>query len=635
MSEKQVHSFEAETKEILNLMVHSIYTHKEIFLRELISNASDALDKARFESITKSDKYKNIDDLKITIATNEETRVITISDNGIGMTKDEVISHIGSIARSGTKLFLDKIKDKNESKDSGIDLIGQFGVGFYSAFMVSDDIIIETRSVDSDKGVRWQSIGDGTYTIEEIDRDVEKRGTDIILKLKDFDADDRDSNYADRYNIKRLIQKYSDYVNYPIMMDMPKLKEKPEDKEEFESQIVNSMVSIWQKNKNDIKKEEYEDFYKAHFHDYQEPFEVIHTKVEGTLEYTALLFLPKKSQFNFLAPDNERGLDLYSRNVFIMSKCKELLPEYLRFVKGLVDSPDFSLNISREVLQHTGQLKKIASNIEKKVLELLEKKLKNEREDYEQFWSEFGEALKVGIYSDFSKKDTLSKLLLFKSSEHKDDYTTLAEYVLRMKEGQEFIYYATGSDVASIEKLPHLENLHTKGYEVLYFIDRVDEFMVQMMREFDGKTLRSVSQGSIESVDSKEEKTIDAKTNDILNAIKDVLGEAKVVEVQESERLTDSAVCLVSREGSMTFNMAKVLAESGQDMFGMSAERILEINTKHPIFEKIKNEFDSNKSSDLFKEYSELLYDEACILEGIKLDDPMLFAKRMNTLLMK
>ncbi len=635
MSEKQVHSFEAETKEILNLMVHSIYTHKEIFLRELISNASDALDKARFESITKSDKYKNINDLKITISTNEETRVITISDNGIGMTKDEVISNIGSIARSGTKLFLDKLKDKNESKDSGIDLIGQFGVGFYSAFMISDDIILETRSVDSDKGVRWQSTGDGTYTIEEIERDIDKRGTDIILKLKDFDADDRDSNYADRYNIKRLIQKYSDYVNYPIMMDMPKLKEKPEDKEEFESQIMNSMVSIWQKNKNDITRVEYDDFYKAHFHDYQDPFEVIHTKVEGTIEYTALLFLPKKSQFNFLAPDNERGLDLYCRNVFIMSKCKELLPEYLRFVKGLVDSPDFSLNISREVLQHTGQLKKIASNIEKKVLELLEKKLKNERESYEQFWSEFGESLKVGIYSDFNKKDTLSKLLLFKSSEHKDDHTSLTEYVSRMKEGQEFIYYAAGSDSASIEKLPHLENLRTKGYEVLYFMDRVDEFMVQTMREFDGKTLRSVSQGSFENSDSKEEKIIDAKTNDILNAIKEVLGETKVVEVTESERLTESAVCLVSREGSMTFNMAKVLAESGQDMFGMGAERILEINIKHPIFEKIKNEFDSNKSSDLFKEYSELLYDEACILEGIKLDDPMLFAKRMNSLLMK
>lgn len=635
MSEKEILNFEAETKQILNLMVHSIYTHKEIFLRELISNGSDALDKARFESITKGDKYQNIDDLKILITVDTDARTIKIIDNGIGMTREEVVQNIGSIARSGTKLFLENLEKNKDKKDAGIDLIGQFGVGFYSAFMVSDSITIETRSVDSEVGIKWESVGDGTYSIEDIERGIEKRGTEITLQIKKPESEDSDNDYANIYTLQRLIKKYSDYVNYPIMMNMPKMKEKESDKEEFELKTVNSMVSIWQKNKSNITKEEYNEFYKGHFHDYQEPFEIIHSKVEGVLEYTALLFLPRKSQFNFLTPDNERGLELYSKNVFIMDKCKDLIPEYLRFVKGLVDSPDFSLNISREILQHTNQLKKIASNIEKKILDLLQNMLKNDREKYEEFYGEFGESIKVGIYSDFTQKEKLQNLLLFKTSNDKDKYSTLAEYKDRMKEGQDFIYYSGGTSIEAIERLPHMEGIRLKGYEVLYFTDRVDEFMVSVMRDFEGKTLRSISQGRIEEQKDGEEKVIDARTTDILTAMKEALGDNKIFDVVESDRLESSAVCLVSKEDGLSFNMAKVLAESGSNPLGMKAERILEVNTKHELFNKIKGEYEENKASDLFKEYSELFYDQACILEGLPLDDPTLFAKRMSDLMIK
>ena len=413
MAEKQILNFEAETKQILNLMVHSIYTHKEIFLRELISNASDALDKARFESITKSDKYAGMDNLRIKIEIDEQNRILTIRDNGIGMTKEDVIQNIGSIARSGTKAFLEKIKQEAENKkESGIDLIGQFGVGFYSAFMVADNIIIETKNVESDKGVKWESSGDGSYSIEDIDK--ADRGTNIILKLKPKNEnEENEEDYSNRYTLERLIQKYSNYVHYPIIMDMPIPKKDEKEIQQYEEKTINSMISIWQKNKSDVKTEEYNEFYKEHFHDYAEPFDIIHTKAEGTLEYTALLFIPSKAPFNFLYPNFERGLELYSKNVFIMDKCKELIPEYLKFVRGLVDSQDFSLNISREILQHTAQLKRIASNIEKKILETLENILKNDRKKYEEFFKEFGESIKIGIYSDFTKKEKLSNLSSF------------------------------------------------------------------------------------------------------------------------------------------------------------------------------------------------------------------------------
>lgn len=639
MSEKQFHNFEAETKQILDLMVHSIYTHKEIFLRELISNASDAIDKAKFESITMADKYGSMDDLRIKITVDEANRILTISDNGIGMTKDECIQNIGSIARSGTKLFLEKMQNEKAGKDSGIDLIGKFGVGFYSAFMVSSKIVIETRSAHSENGVRWESNGDGTYSIEEIERPLEKRGTDITLTLKPEDGDDgNDANYADRYTLQRLIQKYSDYVHYPIFMDMPIPKKDDKEITQYEEKTINSIVSIWQKDKKEIKKEEYDEFYKAHFRDYENPFEVIHTKAEGTLEYTALLFIPSKQPFNFLQPNYERGLELYSRNVFIMEKCKELVPEYLRFVRGLVDSPDFSLNISREMLQHTGSLKKIASNIEKKVLDTLTSILKNDRKKYEEFWGEFGESIKVGIYSDYTKKDKLSELLLFRSSKS-EGYTTLAEYKDRMKSEQEYIYYATGENKSSIERLPHMEGIRAKDYEVLYFTDRIDEFMASMLREFEGKQLRSILQGEIESKKDSEnndkEKKTDENVTEILNAIKNVLGSEKVSDVKESSRLKESAVCLVSKEDGISLNMAKVLAETGNNLFGMKAERILEINTNHKLFEVMKKEYEDNKESEKFREYSELLFDEASILEGNLPADPALFAKRLSELMIK
>lgn len=636
MAEKQILNFEAETKQILNLMVHSIYTHKEIFLRELISNASDALDKARFESITKSDKYTGMDNLRIKIEIDEQNRILTIKDNGIGMTKEDVIQNIGSIARSGTKAFLEKIKQEAENKkESGIDLIGQFGVGFYSAFMVADNIIIETKNVESDKGVKWESSGDGSYSIEDIDK--ADRGTNIILKLKPKNEnEENEEDYSNRYTLERLIQKYSNYVHYPIIMDMPIPKKDEKEIQQYEEKTINSMISIWQKNKSDVKTEEYNEFYKEHFHDYAEPFDIIHTKAEGTLEYTALLFIPSKAPFNFLHPDFERGLELYSRNVFIMDKCKELLPEYLKFVRGLVDSQDFSLNISREILQHTAQLKRIASNIEKKILETLENILKNDRKKYEEFFKEFGESIKIGIYSDFTKKEKLSNLLLFQSSETaENEYTTLAEYKARMKEGQEFIYYAAGKDKSSIEKLPHMEGMKDKGFEVLYFTDRVDEFMVGMMRDYEEIKLHSILQADNEKTDKDSSKEENKEVKDILKAVKEILGDNKVADVRESDRLKESLVCLVNKEDSISFNMAKVLAETGNNMFGMKAERVLEINTSHEVFKAMEKEYQTNKKSDLFKEYSELLYDEACILENLPLEDTKLFASRMSKLMLK
>ena len=632
MAEKQILNFEAETKQILNLMVHSIYTHKEIFLRELISNASDALDKARFESITKSDKYAGMDNLRIKIEIDEQNRILTIKDNGIGMTKEDVIQNIGSIARSGTKAFLEKIKQESANKENGIDLIGQFGVGFYSAFMVADNIIIETKNVESDSGVRWESSGDGSYSIEEIDK--KDRGTNIILKLKP--KDENEDDYSNRYTLERLIQKYSNYVHYPIVMDMPIPKKDEKEIQQYEEKTINSMISIWQKNKSDVKMEEYNEFYKEHFHDYAEPFDIIHTKAEGTLEYTALLFIPSKAPFNFLHPDFERGLELYSRNVFIMDKCKELLPEYLKFVRGLVDSQDFSLNISREILQHTNQLKRIASNLEKKILETLENTLKNDRKKYEEFFKEFGESIKIGIYSDFTKKEKLSNLLLFQSSNTaENEYTTLAEYKSRMKEGQEFIYYAAGKDKSAIEKLPHMEGMKDKGYEVLYFTDRVDEFMVGMMRDYEEIKLHSILQADNKKTDKDLSKEENKEIKDIMKAIKEVLGDSKVADVRASDRLKESLVCLVNKEDSISFNMAKVLAETGNNMFGMKPERVLEINSSHEVFKAMEKEYEANKKSDLFKEYSELLYDEACILENLPLDDPKLFAARMSKLMLK
>lgn len=636
MAEKQILNFEAETKQILNLMVHSIYTHKEIFLRELISNASDALDKARFESITKSDKYTGMDNLRIKIEIDEQNRILTIKDNGIGMTKEDVIQNIGSIARSGTKAFLEKIKQEAENKkESGIDLIGQFGVGFYSAFMVADNIIIETKNVESDKGVKWESSGDGSYSIEDIDK--ADRGTNIILKLKPKNEnEENEEDYSNRYTLERLIQKYSNYVHYPIIMDMPIPKKDEKEIQQYEEKTINSMISIWQKNKSDVKTEEYNEFYKEHFHDYAEPFDIIHTKAEGTLEYTALLFIPSKAPFNFLYPNFERGLELYSKNVFIMDKCKELIPEYLKFVRGLVDSQDFSLNISREILQHTAQLKRIASNIEKKILETLENILKNDRKKYEEFFKEFGESIKIGIYSDFSKKEKLSNLLLFQSSNtSENEYTTLAEYKARMKEGQEFIYYAAGKDKSSIEKLPHMEGMKDKGFEVLYFTDRVDEFMVGMMRDYEEIKLHSILQADNEKTDKDSSKEENKEVKDILKAVKEILGDNKVADVRESERLKESLVCLVNKEDSISFNMAKVLTETGNNMFGMKAERVLEINTSHEVFKAMEKEYQTNKKSDLFKEYSELLYDEACILENLPLEDTKLFASRMSKLMLK
>lgn len=512
MTEENIHAketreFQAETKQLLDLMVHSIYTNREIFLRELISNASDAIDKIRFESLTNQELLEgdSASDFEIYLIPDEGSHTLTISDNGMGMTYDEVVENIGTIAKSGTKAFLEKLKEAGAAADN--ELIGQFGVGFYSAFMVSEKVTLITRAPGQAKGVRWESTGDGTYTLEEFEK--EKRGTTIILTLSEEhrSADQANENFLNRYTLQNLVKKYSDYIRYPIKMNFVK-EEKPLDADgkviedapaaqSIEVRTLNSMTSLWTRNKNEISKEEYHELYKNLFHDWEDPLEVIHSKVEGNVEYTTVLFIPSHAPFDFYQRETTTGIRLYSKNVFIMDNCQDLLPEHLRFVRGLVDSADFSLNISRELLQHSKQLKLIGKNLEKSVLKTLENLLKKDRPKYDTFWKEFGKAIKSGVYSDFSSRDKLKDLLLFPSSHSADQLTTLADYQARMPENQKVIYYATGKDRSAVEKLPQMELLREKGLEVLYLFDRVDEFAIDALREYNEKKFQSVSRGDL------------------------------------------------------------------------------------------------------------------------------------------
>lgn len=546
MAKKQ---FKAESKRLLDLMIHSIYTNKEIFLRELISNASDALDKRYYLSLTDENQRVDKSELKIRIDLDKDNRTITLTDSGIGMTQEELETNLGTIAHSGSLEF----KQKLEEGTSDVDIIGQFGVGFYSAFMVAQRIIVETRSAQSEQGYSWISNGeDRLHHFKPIMK--ETVGTKIILELKEESEDDKVDEYLDEYTIKNLIRKYSDYVRWPIEMEVETTKTvegKDEPETVKEIQTLNSMVPLWKRNKSEIKEDEYNEFYKNKFMDWENPAKVMHYSVEGTTSYNALLFIPAKTPYNFYSADYEPGLQLYCKGVFIMDKAKDLVPDYFRFVRGLVDSDDLNLNISREILQQDRQMKTLAKSIEKKIKNTLEDMLKNDREKYEEFFKNFGLSLKFGVYQDYGMhKDQLQDLLLFKST-HNDEYTTLDEYVSRMKEGQDQIYFASGESIELIKKLPQMEKLQDKGYEVLYFTDDVDEFAANIMMEYKEKKFKSINQGDLDLDDEEEKKAKEEKTQEnksMLDKMKEALGE-KVKEVRLSSRLKSHPVCLVSDEG--------------------------------------------------------------------------------------
>ena len=650
---KEMHEFQAETKQLLDLMVHSIYTNREIFLRELISNASDAIDKAHFESLTNRELLEGNDTFEIYLVPDEASHTLTISDNGIGMTYDEVVDNIGTIAKSGTKAFMEKMKEAKEAGGdvSDKEMIGQFGVGFYSAFMIAEKVTIVTRKAGQATAVKWESNGDGTYSIEVCEK--ETRGTSITLTLlPEFYGEKAEENFTDTYKIETLIKKYSDYVRYPIKMNFV-IEETPKDEEgkpiegaektkRDEMRTLNSMQPLWTRNKNDIKPEEYNDFFKELFHEWEAPMDVLHTKAEGTVEYTSLLFIPAHAPFNLYHNDYEPGVQLYSRHVFIMDKCKDLLPDYLRFVKGLVDSPDFSLNISRELLQQSRELKLIGKNLEKNILKTLERTLKNDRSKYEKFWEEYGKSLKIGIYNSmYSGNDTVGKLkdlLLFASSKEASTVSSLKEYVERMPESQKKIYYATGKDRETIEHLPQMELLREKGIEVLFLLDPVDEFAIETIREYEGKQFHSISRGDLDLDDvesqevKKETEDISKKNEDLIKDIKEALTN-KVSDVKVSNRLKSSAVCLVADEQGPSIAMEQVFADAKNPMF--KAKRILEINPHHDLFSRLQAIHGTDKESVEFKDYCDLLYTQALLIEGILPEDPIGFANKVAKLMAK
>jgi len=644
------YEFQAETKQLLDLMIHSIYTNREIFLRELISNGSDAIDKLHYEALTNRDLLEGDTEFSIRLAIDKDKKTLTVADNGIGMDKEDIKANIGTIARSGTKAFLERLKAEKEDSENVSDkeLIGQFGVGFYSAFMVAKAVTVLTRKAGTDTGYCWKSTGDGSYTLTECD--VKHHGTAVVLELKDEFTTGED-DFLDESRLSELVKKYSDYIRYPIMMNVT-VKEVPKNEdgqpvegadpiEKTELKTLNSMQPLWTRNKSDIKDEEYADFFRHQFYEWEKPMEVFHTKAEGTVEYTALLFIPGSAPMNLYYSDYEPGIQLYSRHVFIMDKCKDLLPEYLRFVKGLVDSPDLSLNISREMLQQSRNLKVIGKNLEKTILKTLARKAEKERPEYEKFWNEFGKSIKIGIYSGMmtgeNNADKLKDLVLFYSA-RQGRLVTLKEYVEAMKDGQQKIYYAVGKDKEGIDALPQTELLKDRDLDVLYLFDPVDEFAIEALHEYDGKSFHSVSRGDLDLDDDtfKEEKKKNedlAKDNEgLLQDVKKAL-ESKVVDVRLSNRLKSGAVCLVADAAGPSVAMEQAFA--GADNPFMKARRILEINPHHELFNKLKTLHDGETNEDAFKEYSELLYDQALLLEGIMPEDPVVFAQRLAKMMAK
>lgn len=633
MAQKQ---FQAESKRLLDLMIHSIYTHREIFLRELISNASDAIDKRYYHALQDGESGLTRDQFEIKITVDKENRLLTLSDNGCGMTKEDLEKDLGTIARSGSLDF----KKNNEQKED-IDIIGQFGVGFYSAFMVSDRVTVVSRAHGSEEAWKWESEGADGYDIDPCEKDA--CGTDITLKIKENTEEDNFDEFLDPYRIRSLVQKYSDYIRYPIRMEMEKTrqKENPDakegDKPEYETyteiETLNSRVPIWKKSKSEVKPEDYNQFYKEKFYDYEDPARVIHSSTEGTATYNALLFIPAHAPMNYYTRDYEKGLQLYASGVLIMDKCADLLPDCFSFVRGLVDSQDLSLNISREMLQHDRQLKIIASRLEKKIKSELLSMLQNDREKYEAFFKNFGLQLKYGAYGDYgAHKELLKDLLMFYSSSEQK-LVTISEYIGRMKADQKFIYYACGDSVEHIASLPQTERLKEKDFEILYLTEEVDEFCLTMLHEYDGKEFKSVSAEDLD-LESEEEKNElkerQEEQKDLLEAMKADLGDGKVEAVRLTKRLKSHPVCLTA-EGGLSLEMEKVLNAMPGANADVKARRVLEINADHPILATLIDLYANDREK--LASYAKMLYTQALLIEGMPIDDPVAFSNQVCELM--
>lgn len=638
MSRKK--QFKAESKRLLDLMIHSIYTHKEIFLRELVSNASDAIDKLYYLSLTEGYQDVDRDAFEIHLDVDRDARTLCIRDNGLGMNREELEENLGTIAKSGSLAFKQKIE---ESDSDDVDIIGQFGVGFYAAFMVAQKVEVRSRKYGEEQAYCWISGASDGYTIEECSK--EGWGTEITLYLKENTADESYDEYLAQYEIERLIRKYSDYIRYPIRMEVEEQRrveeenadENAEPKYEtiVETKTLNSMIPLWKRNRGEITKEEYSNFYKDKFMDYTDPQREIHFSVEGNVSFTALLFLPGKAPMNYYSQDYKKGLQLYSRGVFIMDKAEELIPEHFRFIKGLVDSQDLSLNISREMLQHDRQLKVIASRIEKKIKSELLLMLRNEREEYETFWKNFGLQIKFGVYNDYGMhKELLQDLLLFYSSSEKK-LVTLDEYIARMPEDQKYIYFVSGEDVDKIDRMPMVQSVKAKEYEILYLTDNVDEFALQALGAYKEKQFKNISQGDLDLASEEEKKAVEETVEankDLLADIKEALKD-KVQDVKISTRLVDDPVCMSSDEG-MSFEMEKVLSAMPEgNPYGMKATRILEINAKHPIFAALQKVYAKDKEA--VRSYADVLFTQAMLIEGFPVEDPMEYSRKVCEFMVK
>lgn len=620
--------FKAESKRLLDLMINSIYTHREIFLRELISNASDAIDKIYYKSLSDDTINFNKENFFIKISIDKENRTIKLSDTGIGMTKEELDDNLGVIAKSGSLQF----KKENEVKD-GHDIIGQFGVGFYSSFLIADKVTVITKAFGSNEAYKWESTGVEGYTIEPSIKDTV--GTDIILHVKANTEDENFDEYLNEYKIQSLIKKYSDFIRYPIKMDLTerRLKEGTESEYEdyIEEKVVNSMVPIWRKNKNELTQEDYNNFYNEKHYGFDTPLKHIHLSVDGTVSYNAILYIPENMPYDFYTKDYEKGLELYSNGVMIMNKCSDLLPDYFGFVKGIVDSEDLSLNISREILQHDRQLRFIAKNIKNKIKSELEKMLRNERENYEKFYKAFGRTLKFGVYDNFgAEKEVLQDLLMFYSSKEKK-MVTLDEYVTRMAEDQKYIYYAVGESIDRIEKMPQTELLLDKGYEILYFTDDIDEFAIKMLMKYKEKEFKSVSSSDLGIENNDEENKVEESNEEnksLFDAMKEILND-KISSVKVSKKLKNHPVCL-SNEGDLSIEMEKLLNSMPNNQ-GVKAQKVLEINTNHEVFNALKDAYENDK--DKFNLYTNLLYNQALLIEGLSISDPVEFTNNICKLM--
>ncbi|PKN76232.1 MAG: molecular chaperone HtpG [Deltaproteobacteria bacterium HGW-Deltaproteobacteria-10] len=626
----QTHQFKTEVKQLMNIIINSLYSHREIFLRELISNASDAIDKLRFRAQTESELFGDDTDLKIRITVDKKKRTLEIADNGIGMTYDEVVENIGTIAKSGTAGFLETIDTTGKQGSLTPELIGQFGVGFYSAFIVADKVTLITRAAGHERGTKWESAGDGSYTIEQVNKKT--RGTTILLKLKKAEKDEDD--FTEEWTIRGIVKKHSDFVAYPIVMDVERTEpvldsdgkpEKDKTQKVIREETLNSMKAIWTKDKKEVTEEEHNEFYRHISHDWNPPLTHLHLKLEGTTEYNALLYIPSKTPFDLFTHEAKHGIQLYSKRVFIMENCKELMPQYLAFIKGVVDAPDLNLNVSREILQQDALVRNIKKNLVKKILDLL---AGLEQEKYETFYAEFGHIFKAGISQDFDNKDKIASLLRYKTTKSDGKYSSLTDYVSRMKPEQNDIYYITGDSLNTLLNSPHLERLKEKDIEVLLMTDPIDEWVIRDLQEFDKKTFKSAEKGDLEldKVDDKKKEQYSA----LFDFIKTSL-EEKVKEVKPSTHLKDSVACLSGDAYDMSAYMEKILKASGQDV--PKTKRVLELNMDHPLLAKIKALHEKDKEAPALKDYTDLLFDLAVISEGGKLDNPSRFGKVIGDLM--